>query len=298
MTAMVTQTELIVDGISSPLLQTGGRSAEAVVFVHGNPGSSEDWRGLVERAGAVTRALAWDSPGFGRADKPSSFDYSVDGYARHFGRCVEALQVRRVHLVAHDFGGPWALRWAVEHPHSLGSVILVNTGVLVGYRWHYLAKIWRTPLLGELFLATATRRGFGLLLRHGNPRGLPKEFVDRMYADLDRGTKRAILALYRATNKPGVAMAALAAALRPHDIPALVIWGKHDPYIPVEQAERQRATFPSAEIVIIEDSGHWPFVDNRGRVEDLVVAFLRRVVGSPRGTSGRGSGLSGVSRGS
>jgi pimeloyl-ACP methyl ester carboxylesterase len=39
--------------------------------------------------------------------------------------------------------------------------------------------------------------------------------------------------------------------------------------------------FPSAEIVVMADSGHWPFVDNPDRVEDLVVGFLRRIVGSP-----------------
>ncbi len=89
-------------------------------------------------------------------------------------------------------------------------------------------------MLGELFNATTTRTGFGLLLRHGNPRRLPRAFVDRMYADLDRGTKRAILALYRATDDPAGDSVRLGAALRPLDRPTLVIWGRHDP----ERSER------------------------------------------------------------
>jgi pimeloyl-ACP methyl ester carboxylesterase len=67
-----------------------------------------------------------------------------------------------------------------------------------------------------------------------------------MYDDMDRATKRAILALYRATNDPGGEPAQLlSATLRPLDRPALVVWGSTDPYIPVEQAERQRQTFPA-----------------------------------------------------
>ena len=281
-TTTLTRTVLDVDGIRAPLLQAGPPDAtEAVVFVHGNPGSSQDWERLLQRVGRLARAVAWDHPGFGRADKPADFPYTIHGYAAHLARCLDALGITRVHLVGHDWGGPWGLRWADDHPHSLASATMINSGVLLGYRWHYLARIWRTPVLGEVFTATTTRAGFGLLLRHGNPRGLPRAFVDRMYADLDRGTRRAILALYRATPDPAGGLAQIAAALRPLDRPALVVWGRHDPYIPVEQAERQRQAFPRARVVILDDSGHWPFADNPEGVEEPVLDFLRTVV-APR----------------
>jgi pimeloyl-ACP methyl ester carboxylesterase len=282
MTATLTQTQTIltVDGLRSPMLHAGPAEAtEAVVFVHGNPGSSQDWARLVERTGTFARAVAWDHPGFGQADKPAGFDYTVHGYATHLGRCLEVLGITRAHLVLHDFGGPWGLAWAAAHPDAFASATLLNIGVLPGYRWHYLARIWRTPLLGELFNATTTRTGFRLLLRHGNPRGLPRPFVDRMYADLDRGTKRAILALYRATDDPAGDSLRLGAALRPLDRPTLVIWGRHDPYLPVALAERQREAFPSARVEILDSSGHWPFMDDPERTERLVLEFLGEVVG-------------------
>jgi pimeloyl-ACP methyl ester carboxylesterase len=75
---------------------------------------------------------------------------------------------------------------------------------------------------------------------------------------------------------PGEAARTLSAALRPLDRPALVVWGRHDPYIPLEQAERQRETFPGAEIVILEQSGHWPFADDPEAVAVHVVPFLEQ----------------------
>lgn len=288
MTATLTETMLTVDGIRSPILQAGPPHAgEAVVFVHGNPGSSQDWARLVERTGAFARAVAWDHPGFGQADKPAGFDYTVQGYAAHLGRCLDALGITRAHLVLHDFGGPWGLAWAATHPAAFASATLINTGILPGYHWHYLARIWRTPVLGELFNATTTRTGFGLLLRHGNPRGLPQPFVDRMYTDLDRGTKRAILALYRATDDPAGDSVRLGAALRPLDRPTLVIWGRRDPYLPVALAERQHEAFPSARVEILDGSGHWPFMDDPERTEQLVVEFLGTVVGGRPPHDGR-----------
>ena len=53
--------------------------------------------------------------------------------------------------------------------------MLINTGALIGYRWHILARIWRTPVLGEVFLATATRPLFRLLTNRGQKRKLPRE---------------------------------------------------------------------------------------------------------------------------
>jgi len=50
--------------------------------------------------------------------------------------------------------------------------------------------------------------------------------------------------------------------------------------MPVKQAELQRVSFPSAEVHVLDDSGHWPMADNPDRVRELVVPFLRRMVGT------------------
>jgi pimeloyl-ACP methyl ester carboxylesterase len=281
------ETAVVVDGVRAPVRETGPEgNEEAVVFVHGNPGSSRDWDNLLVRTGTFARAVAPDMPGFGRADKPEGFEYTIQGYGRFLGGALEALGVRRAHLVLHDFGSPWGLAWAAAHPDAVGSVVLLNMGVLIGYRWHYLARIWRTPVLGELFQATTTLAGFLLLLRHGNPRGLPHDFVERMYRDLDRATKRAVLRLYRAT--PAGLFEAPLPAMRELDPPTLVVWGRHDPYLPVRHAEAQRQAFPSAEIVVLDGSGHWPFADDPERVAELVVPFLRRHAAAPGGASRSG----------
>jgi menaquinone-9 beta-reductase len=277
--AAVTGTRATVDGLSIPISCAGDAEAsEAVVFVHGNPGSRRDWDDLLCRVGPFARAVALDLPGFGRADKPRTFDYSVAGYGRFLERAMAELAVQRAHLVLHDFGGPWGLEWATRNPRRLGSVVLINTGALIDYRWHYLARIWRTPIAGEVFQAATTRSGFHAALRHGNPRGLPRAFVDRMYDDADAGTTRAILSLYRATDDPAGVGRRHADALRPLDRPALVVWGAHDPYIPVGMSQRQREAFPRAQVEVLPHSGHWPFADDPEAVGRMVEPFLRRTV--------------------
>lgn len=273
----VLTTTVAIHSVTSPVITAGSADAdEAVVFVHGYPGSRLDWEDLVRRVGEFGRAVALDMPGFGDAAKPADFEYTVGGYARHLDGALQALQIRRAHLVLHDFGGPWGLALAAGSPDLVGSVTLINTGVPIGYRWHTMAMIWRTPVLGELSFALASGRLRRAALRRGNPRGLPEWYVERMLASLrDPGTQRAILRLYRASGTSTNA-SRLADALRPQRLPALVVRGRHDPYLPVELAERQREVFPDPRIVVLEESGHWPFIDNPDAVAAEVVPFLRR----------------------
>jgi pimeloyl-ACP methyl ester carboxylesterase len=273
-----------VAGVRSPVLEAGPTAVEdAVVFVHGNPGPARDWEPSMARVGEFARCIAPDMPGYGGADKPADFAYTVEGYARHLAGVLEQKGIRRAHLVLHDFGGPWGLAWAAAHPRALASLTLINIGALPGYRWHYLARIWRTPLAGEMFLATATRPAVALLLRHGNPRGLPGTFIDGVYRSYrDAGTRRAVLRLYRATPDPAAVTRRYAAALREANPPTLVIWGRQDPYLPVRYATRQRQYFPDAEVTVLDRSGHWPFVDDPDGVAAALIPFLRRQTAMPR----------------
>jgi len=268
---------VMVNGVRTPVIDLGPRRDEAVVFLHGNPGSGADWRELAEAIAPFSRVVAPDMPGFGKADKPDDFDYTVAGYAGHLEALLDALGISRVHLVVHDFGGPWGLAWATAHPERVASITLINVGIMRDYRWHFLARMWRLPLIGELFMATTTRAGFHALLKIGNPRGLPKTYIDEMFDNFDAGTRRAVLRLYRATDGLGDAAERAVAALRPRDLDCLVIWGKADIYLPWRYAEAQREAFPRAEIVYLDDSGHWPFKDNPQAVHDALVPFLQRV---------------------
>ena len=279
-THSIKREDLLIHGIRTPCFDGGGDAKEAIVFLHGNPGSGRDWLDLLSQVQEFSRTLAPDMPGFGTADKPVDFDYTVAGYAKHFGALLEERGIERVHLVLHDFGGPWGLAWAADNPSKVASLSLINIGIMRGYRWHYLAVTWRLPVIGEIFQATTTRWAFHIVLKHGNPRGLPKPFIDGMYANFDRGTRRAILKLYRATNDLGGAADAAQAALKPLDLDCLVIWGKRDPYVPWRFAAQQRETFPRAEIIYLEDSGHWPFIDNPQAVTDALIPFLKNATGN------------------
>lgn len=266
---------LQVGEVSTPLIEAGPQEAsEAVIFVHGNPGSSTDWSALVQSAGAVGRALAFDMPGFGSARRPRSFEVHVGSYAQFIEEARNALGIDRVHLVLHDFGGPFGLVWGLQHPEAWASVTLINIGVLPGYRWHKMARRWRTPLLGELVQLYIPRSAWRAAMARANPKGLPAEFIEKMYDDYDRETRATVLKLYRATPDSSVAGSELGRAVGSLRKPALVIWGARDPFISARFAERQREFFDVKELIVLPESAHWPFQDDPAAVERALLGFL------------------------
>lgn len=280
----MTRREITALGMRTPLVEAGPEGAsEAVVLLHGNPGSAADWEAVIPGIAELGRVVAFDLPGFGGADKPAVLDYSAGTYATFIGAAIGQLGITRAHLVMHDLGGT-ALMWAAAQPRLVGSLTLIDTGVLRDFRWHWTARMYRAPVIGELMVRATTRRGFWATMRYYNRRArpLPDQAVERMWNDYEPATRRAALRFYRATATGSMEL--LSEPLRSLDPPTLVLWGRQDPAVPVIQAARQRETFPRAEIRVLDESGHWPMLDNPEGFAAALMPFLRRQLGATAAT--------------
>ncbi len=105
---------------------------EPALLLHGEPTWSFLYRRAIAALAEVARVIAPDYFGFGRSDKPVARDFYT--YDRHYAsieRLVEALDLRSLTLVLHDWGGPIGFRLAVEHPERVARLVALNTGVFV-----------------------------------------------------------------------------------------------------------------------------------------------------------------------
>ena len=241
-----------------------------VVYLHGVPTNSDDWVPFLERTGG----LAVDLPGFGRSGKPSDFRYDIDGYAGFLGAWLAELGVDAYRLVVHDWGGV-GLALAMRDPSRVERLVVINSvPFLPGYRWHPVARAWRTPLVGELAMGFSFKRLLRRSLRAATAAGdpPPEEFVDSIWRHFDHGTQRAILKLYRSA--PPDMLAAAGERLGQITAPALVAWGDPDPYLPTSFAHAYAdALGGPARVEVIEGGRHWPWIGRQATV-DLVADFL------------------------
>jgi pimeloyl-ACP methyl ester carboxylesterase len=247
----------------------GGADRNPTPYPHRGPTNSNEWVEFLRRSGG----LAPDLPGFGRSGKPGHFDYTITGYARFIEQYLDLVEVERVRLVVHDWGVV-GLAFAQRHPARIERLVVTNAiPLLPGYRWHRTARLWRTPLLGELAMGATVRPVLRRSTRAANatPGPLPEAWLDSVLDHFDQGTQRAILRLYRSA--PPEALAQAGADLHRLDMPALVVWGLRDPYFPARFAAEYARALPHAELLELPDAGHWWWLDRPDAVE-RVVGFL------------------------
>jgi len=239
------------------------------LYLHGVPDSSDAWLDFLVRSGG----LAPDLPGFGRSGKPGSLSFTIAEYADFVEAFLDLVGVERVRMVVHDWGAV-GLAFAQRHPERVERLVVIDAvPFLPGYRWHRTARIWRTPVLGELSMGTINRPLLRLLSREANatPGPMPESWLDSVLAHFDQGTQRAILRLYRSS--PPERLAAAGEHLATLRVPSLVVWGLRDPYLPARFGKAY-ADVLGAQLLELPDAGHWPWLDRPDALE-AVVDFLR-----------------------
>jgi pimeloyl-ACP methyl ester carboxylesterase len=257
-----------VNGASAAAKQAREGEDAVPLYLHGVPESSDAWLDFLARSSG----LAPDLPGFGRSGKPGSLSFTIEEYADFIESFLALVGVERVQLVVHDWGAV-GLAFAQRHPERVERLVVINAvPFLPGYRWHRTARMWRTPVLGELSMGSINRPLLRLLSREANatPGPMPDSWIDSVLAHFDQGTQRAILRLYRSS--PPERLAAAGEHLGELGVPSLVVWGMRDPYIPARFGKAYADVF-GGELLELPDAGHWAWLD-RPDVVDRVVAFL------------------------
>ena len=255
-----------------------------VVYVHGVPTNSDDWLPFLERTGG----LALDLPGFGRSGKPADFPYvdrGLRGLPRRAG-CAEA-GVDRYRLVVHDWGAV-GLALAQRAPERVERLVVINAvPFLPGYRWHRVARVWRTPLAGEMFMGFT----FKWNLRRVAAAGRPGSSVARRVHRLDLGALRP---RHPARDPQALPLGAARragrrrrAAGRDRRARARRLGRRREPYLPPEFAQRYAdALGGPAQVERLEDARHWPWV-GRPETVDLVAGLPARMSERAPGASRR-----------
>jgi pimeloyl-ACP methyl ester carboxylesterase len=228
--------EFEAGGLRSFVLERG--SGEPVVLMHGLPVSSFVYRKLAPLlADKGLRAVAFDLPGLGLAERPGEFDYSWSGLARWTGEAIEALEVERCHLVVHDLGGPVGFEWAIGHPERVLSLTVMNTwGWVEGFRRIWTMQLLAIPAIGEAWFAAARPPvARWLFYRQGiaDRSATPSHEVDAHLALARLGDGgRALLKIVRGFELTAEKEQLFRDGLRDARHPSQIVWGERDSAFP------------------------------------------------------------------
>ncbi|MDQ3034726.1 MAG: alpha/beta fold hydrolase [Myxococcota bacterium] len=180
---------LDVIGVETPIFEAGPEGAPPIVLLHGNPDTHAVWNGVVSRLAATHRCIAPDMPDFGASVAPPDFDVSLRGQSRFVNALFDALELPRANLVCHDVGATYGLAFASEHADRLSSLTILNANFFPDYRWHFWARMWRLPLVGELVMFAGNEPLFVNETKKGSP-GITDELARTAYRALHPRARR------------------------------------------------------------------------------------------------------------
>jgi haloalkane dehalogenase len=265
------------DGLRMAYVTAGPDDGEPVLLLHGEPSWSFLYRAVIPvLAAAGLRAIAPDLVGFGRSDKPAEFDDHT--YARHVewvrAFAFDALDLRGVTVVGHDWGGLIGLRLATEHPERVARIVATNTGLPTGDQ--EMPEVW-------LRFREAVRTAPELDVRRLVQAGCRTELAPEVLAAYDapfpdesfKAGCKAMPNLVPTTPDDPAAAANRAAwqRLTAWDKPFLVAFSDRDP-ITGAMAPVLTSVVPGARCVTIEGGGHFLQEDTGPRLGEEIAKFV------------------------
>jgi pimeloyl-ACP methyl ester carboxylesterase len=263
------------NGLTFPVVDAG--RGPAVLLLHGFPDDRHLWRYQVAAlVDAGFRVIAPDLRGFGDAPRPQDpKDYGISLAVADVVGVLDALGVRDVQLVAHDWGAAVGWRLAADHPGRITRYVAMSVGV-PGARTtiEQREKSWYMLFFRQTGIAeTQLTQNNWELFREWSRNAVD---IDRWLANLSRpGALTAALNWYRATgNQP---QATGASGPPQVQCPVLGIWSDGDAYLteyPLRSSgERIKGPFRYERV---NGASHWLMVDKPAEVNALLLGFLQK----------------------
>lgn len=259
-----------------------GTSGETLLFVHGTPTWSFEWRHLIRGLAPSCRCVAPDHLGFGLSERPAGFAYTPEAHAENLAAFVRALNLRELTLVVHDFGGPIGLPLALARDQRVKRIVVVNS-----WMWSFegdksmerLARLAGTGLYRFLYRRANLSLKVLTPYAYGDKRKLTPaihaQYLDR-FPDAD-SRERVLWALARALLGSSAHYASLwKSRAELARLPSLIVWGLKDRAFPRSFLEKWKTALPEARVAGIAGAGHWPHEEEPEAVLGALRGFLGR----------------------
>lgn len=271
---------LTIDAVRYHYIDEG--AGDPVLMIHGNPTWSFYYRRLIRAFSNTRRCIAVDHVGCGLSDKPIQYDYSLSRHVENLKRLIAELDLQRVTLVVHDWGGAIGMGAFADQPERVERLIVLNTAAFRSQEIPLRIAVCRIPIFGAL--AVRGLNGFARAAIH-----MATSKPERMTPAVRAG----YLAPYHDwASRVAVHRFVMDIPLKPShpsyktlqsieeslprfaDKPMLLAWGMDDWCFTPRFLDRWIEFFPHARVERLESAGHYVLEDAHEQIIPLARDFM------------------------
>jgi 3-oxoadipate enol-lactonase len=246
---------------------------EALVFVNGITMDTNGWAYQAPFFSQFFKVIRYDCRGQGMSDKPDE-QYSQQMHADDLNNLLEALNVRKIHLVGLSNGGMIAQHFALGYPNKLISLVLVDTSSYVDKLLLLMIDTWikATEIGGNEFRYDMS---LPVIFSETFIRNNEENLIQMKENNLLVNSPKAIINLVKATSKHD-----LNDRVSDINCPTLIIVGEQDILIPLKYSKILHEKIKGSELITIENCGHVPSIEKPAEFNEIVFRFLNKVINS------------------
>ncbi|MEG4105452.1 alpha/beta fold hydrolase [Microcoleus sp. S13_C5] len=260
---------------TNPVNETGKLP---VLLLHGLPSQSFTWTVMMpDLAAQGFRSIAPDWVGYGRSTKPDKrdFAYTPDAFVDALAGFIQAIELDRFYLVVQGFLASAGIQYALRNPDKIERLAIVNTPVSPDIKLPWKMQQLGLPFIGDMM--TQDPLLVDRTLEGGSRQTISDKDLDvyrrPFLKSSDAG--RSLMNTVRNIQLPQ-SMAEIESGLKGWTRPTLFVWGLTDPWLSVEPVQKLVGSLQNAELVTLEQAGHYPQEHWSEKVGNAVITFLRR----------------------
>ncbi|MCP4121752.1 MAG: alpha/beta hydrolase [Bacteroidetes bacterium] len=268
------------------VVEAGNLHGIPLLFLHGYPSCSFDYKHVFDLLKRDYRLIAHDHLGFGLSDKPLNYSYSLLEQAEVALALWQQMGIEKAHLVAHDYGTSVATEILALHQRGMQgldirSVTLSNGSIhieLAKLRW--IQKVLRHPFWGPLASKFSTEFIFARQMRSlwYDKNSCDKEELKVLWKFFSgKEGRKVVPVITRYLDERYKFWHRWIGALKQTKIPAHILWAQDDPVAVKAIGEQLYAEMPGSAITRLDALGHYPMLEDPKRWVDALIGFIHRI---------------------
>ena len=257
-----------------------GNSENTLVILHGYPTSSFDYYKVLRYLTKQYRVIIHDHLGFGFSDKPLNYSYSLIEQADMALLLWEKLGLQNVTLLAHDYGTSVATEIIARNNQkqlniNLEKLILCNGSMHIELaKLRTIQKLLKNQITGKWVAKLANQAIFNRNIKniYFDKSKVSQEELDEMWFQINHNNGRSVIHLLsNYINERYFFWHRWIGALTQTKIGTKIVWATHDPITVKAIAEQLQKEIPNNKLYWLEDTGHFPMLENPKEWSELVL---------------------------
>ena len=252
---------------------------EVLLFVHGTPSWSFEFRNVIKFLSKKYRCIAIDHIGFGLSEKPAKYDYTVQNHTASLLKLVTHLQLNQFTMLVHDFGGIIGLAAAEQIPEKIKGLVILNTwcrSIQDEPEYKKMKMILGSPLVPLLYRYLNFSAKYILPAAFGERSRLTPEIHQHFLRPFSKVSERnGTIAFAKSLLRDQDYYASVGEKLSIlKDNPVLIIWGMKDEFITEKHLLWMQEQFPGSKVVRYDDAGHFVLEEKSVVAGPVIAEFM------------------------